>query len=151
MPNLFGWIGNPAPLSIDYPTWVAFQLTLTSLVAGLTLSGAGITLLVYVIAARRRRIVAPGDVFLPYRPLWALMVAPVMGVTVAILCFAQLNPIVDSITSKAGISAEAFAVTTILSAVIAYVLIVLMPGLTPARFRYRPAWYLYRSKTRSHD
>lgn len=150
MPNLFGWIGNPAPLSIDYPTWVAFQLTLTSLVVGLTLSGVGIILLAYVIAAKRRRIVAPGDVFLPYRPLGALMVAPVMGLAVAILCFAQLNPIVDSIT-KAAISAEAFAVTTILSAVIAYVLIVLMKGLTPARFRYRPAWYLYRSKTRSHD
>lgn len=151
MGNLFEWLNNPDTLTIDYQTWERFQINLSLIVVGSILATVAVILLCYAVSARKLKILAPEDIFSRYRPLRWLFLAIAGGVAAATMCAVQLSAIVDRVPTIATVSIEVFFLTSILGAIGAYALIVLVRPLTPARFRYRPAWFLHSRKAATRE
>ena len=146
MGNFFEWLNNPDTVTIDYRTWERFQINLSLIVVGAVAATVMAILVCYAIHARRLKILAPGDIFRRYTPLRWLFLAIAGGIMAAILCAVQLSAIVSGLSTLAAISIEAFFLTSMVAALAAYALLVIVGPLTPARFRYRPAWYLHSGR-----
>ncbi|MBT9333147.1 hypothetical protein [Paracidobacterium acidisoli] len=142
MGHLFDWLKSPGGL-IDYLVWHHFQENLSGIVLLTVILTLAAILLAYAIAARSLRIELPGDVFRSYTPLYWLLLSVAAGLIDAILCISQLSFLV-SLGTKVDIALEVFFITAGTSALLAYLLILFVQPLTPARFRYRPASFLYR-------
>ena len=145
MEHLFDWLKNPGGL-IDYVIWRQFQQNLSGIVE-LTVILAVVAILIgYAVSARTLRIQTPGDVFKSYTPMYWLLLSFAAGLVAGIVCYNQLSFLIR-FGDKISISLEVFFITAAASALLAYLLILLAPGLTPKRFKYRPAAFLHRGKS----
>ena len=120
----------------------------TMVVVTVVLSVVAIAL-VYNWAAFRKKVVTPGDLFAPYKPMYWLLLCAVAGLIAAVISAMQYEPILGTEgttgTGEFAVAVQIGLYTTILVLGLAY-LTVLLPALTPAKFRYRPRWLFVKAR-----
>ncbi len=143
---LLFWMDNPPDPDIEFLRWQGFREVMANWVLGAVLVATAIILCCYIIHVSRRMIRTASDLFAAYTPMYWLCLAILPGIVV----FAIYARDYSKIFSGSPISYMSGAVvvalwTTFLTLFVAY-LLMLLPGVTPAKFRYRPYWLFYRSK-----
>ena len=143
---LLFWMDNPPDPDIEFLRWQAFREVMANWVLGAVLVATAIILLCYFIHASRRKIRSASDLFAAYTPMYWLWLAVLPGIVVFLIYWLDYSKIFhDSPISYMSGAVVVSLWTTFLTLVVSY-LLMLMPGVTPAKFRYRPYWLLYRSK-----
>lgn len=141
---LLFWMGPPGP--IDYVTWNGFRDMVAGWVVGLLLLTTAAIVGLYMWSVRRKKIHTPDDLFKPYTPMRWLWLALVPVVVVFIVYAVEYR----KLFSGARVSYMSGAVAVglwagFLTFLLAY-LLMLIPQITPDKFRYRPLWLFYRKK-----
>jgi hypothetical protein len=127
-------------------SWAGFLDLMAAMTALVILVTVVITILCYASAARRRKVYFLDDLFASYTPMrWILLAIPAALVAGG-LCFWQYEGALDSTEGRWGVALQIALLNGVLSAMIAYLFIVLVPRFTPAKFRYRPAPYLHKKR-----
>jgi heme/copper-type cytochrome/quinol oxidase subunit 2 len=140
--SLLFWLRRPPDTDSDKMTLTTWNNFLEFIAARLVLLVAGLivlTLIAYVLHARRRRVVYPGDYFRAYTPLrWPPLMALIPSVILFLLYLFEyhrafpltaVSPLGGAIT----VAAAGWIATWGLSR-----LLVMLPAVTPRVFRYRP-------------
>lgn len=158
MDIIFFWISMPDPT--DYyrilgKDWDKYISDMASVTLVIILIAALIIVGLYAYFARQRRIQSPMDLFRPYNCMWWLLLSFPAGVGAAIeagLAFPASNPTqyaIDNNIAQTSRFQEALGTcikmgleTTLLCFVIA-ALLILIPGITPPAFKYRPHEWLF--------
>lgn len=141
---LLFWMGPPGP--IDYVTWNGFRDMVAGWVVGLLLLTTAAIVGLYMWSVRRKKIHTPDDLFKPYTPMRWLWLAFFPVVVVFIVYVVEYR----KLFSGARVSYMSGAVAVglwagFLTFLLAY-LLMLIPQITPAKFRYRPLWLFYHKK-----
>lgn len=139
---IFSWLS--APESVAQEDWSNFldNYSIFFLIM-LLLSVVGIVL-GYRKSAKGLKVFRPEDVFCSYTPMRWLLLAVAGGIVAALVAAFQFNSALRTVDGIAGFASWTFALTAAISALVAYLLIVFVGGLTPAKFSYRPAPYRYK-------
>lgn len=140
------WMIYPRDPNIDYAVWAGFCDAMASWVMMGSVLTTGVIVGLYIWSARRKKIRTPQDLFAPYTPMYWLGLVLVPAVVVFIVYAIEYR----SLFSGAAISYMAGAVpvgveTGILTFLLSYPLM-WIPGITPAKYRYRPLWLFCRKK-----
>ncbi len=131
-------MNHPPDPDIEFLHWQAFRKMMANWVLGAVLIAIAVILCCYSIHAARRKIRTASDLFAAYTPMYWLWLAVLPGVAV-FLAYRHEYP---KIFAESPISYLSGAVvvgllTTFLTFLVSY-LLMLIPGVTPAKFRYRP-------------
>ncbi len=151
MGQLLFWMNNPPAPGIPLPDWHQFRSSMAGLIIACVLLTVIVIVTTYAIHARRKRIRRPADLFAAYTPMWWLAWSLLPGIAVFGL---YIKFYYDTFPPQAKAFAMGGATqvglwTVVLTFTIAYLLI-LFPGLTPGKFRYRPLpTFLHRWRMRS--
>lgn len=142
---LLFWMSFPGS-DIDYVTWNEFRDMMAGWVMVCLLLTTAAIVGLYWNSARRKKIHTPADLFKPYTPMRWLWLAFVPVVLVFIVYAVEYR----KLFSGAQVSYMSGAVAVglwagFLTLLLAY-LLMLIPQITPAKFRYRPLWLFYRKK-----
>jgi len=101
-------------------------------------------------SAFRKRISTPGDLFAPYTPMYWLLLCILSGLTAGVISAVEYDAILGTEgTTGAGkfvVSTEIFGGTLLSVCLLAWLCILLMPFLTPSKFRYRPLWLFVKRR-----
>ena len=147
MQFLFFWMLSPYDSAVsqtDWDTYLNFMAWITILIVLVTVADV---VGLYAYSARRRKIRAPADLFRTYRCMWWLLLsipaAIGAGVTAA-LNFSRYcgDDASGTVPASISIGVETFLVSFILG-----YLIILIPGITPAIFKYRPKEWIFHPKS----
>jgi len=153
--DIFFWIPMPPPPSgyilqtKDWDTYldkVALATVVILLITVLSIVG------LYAYFARRRRILSPANLFQPYDcMLWLLLSLPagfIAGI-IAGLTDLPLTPLSDSVQARVCTGMELIptaiqiGLATALPCFVVAALLILIPGITPPAFKYRPQEWLF--------
>jgi len=137
------WLEKPSEEIAD-TSWESFLNTMGIVVALAILVIVIATLVCYQLLARQRKIHSLGDVFAPFTPLYSLFLSVAAGLIVALAASSQYASALDTTQGEMGVLLKLAIASVLFSAALAYLLIVVVPWLTPDKFRYRPAPYLHR-------
>ncbi|HXJ40884.1 MAG TPA: hypothetical protein VNH18_16505 [Bryobacteraceae bacterium] len=140
--SLLFWLRRPPdtdPEKMTLTMWNNFLEHIAALLVILVAVFVVITLVAYVLHARKRRVVYPGDYFRAYTPLrWPLLIALIPTVGLLWRYYVEygrafpataVSPLGGAIT----VAAAGWLATWGLSR-----LLVMLPAVTPRVFRYRP-------------
>ena len=147
MQFLFFWMLAPVDASItekdwgnylNYMGWVAIAIVF----AAVALIGGA-----YSYAARRRRIHTASDLFRGYGCRWWVLLAVPAGIGAGIAAWLSFPVYCGETATGVGLPTVSIGgVTVLLSLVIGYA-IILLPGVTPRAFKYRPRELPFSPKT----
>ena len=146
MQFIFFWMLSPFDSSVsqtDWDTYLDFMAWITILIVLVTIAAiVGL----YSFSARRRRIRTPKDLFQTYRCMWWLLLsipAAVGAGIAAALNFAKYcgEEATGAVPASISIGVESFLLCFILGYVI-----ILIPGITPPAFKYRPREWIFHPK-----
>ncbi|MCL5097180.1 MAG: hypothetical protein M1608_06590 [Candidatus Omnitrophica bacterium] len=149
MQIMFFWMLSPYDSAVsqtDWDTYLNFMAWVTVLVVLVTVAAiVGL----YALSARRRRIRTPADLFRSYGCMWWTLLsipAGIAGGIVAALNFASYcgEEATGTVPASISIGVETF----LLCFVLGY-LIILIPGITPPAFKYRPKEWIFHRKVTS--
>jgi hypothetical protein len=143
MGRFFFFLDKPELIPDDM--WATFLDGMAAMAAFVVLATVGVTILSYVIAARRRKVHVPDDLFAPFTPMYSLLWAIAGALAAGVLCFTQYLPALDSSEGRFGVTAQIALVTGALCALISYLLIAFAP-ITPKKYAYRPASFLHKRR-----
>jgi hypothetical protein len=138
MDKIFFWMNAPDSL-IAETDWSKFLSEMVAVTMVAIMFFVTLSVFLYWRSARAQKIYSPEDVFRSYTPMRWITLAVPAGVIVSGICIVQyLEPTRHAI----DIFSEAMqmgGLTTVFTAVVAYLFIAFMPGITPAKFVYRAA------------
>lgn len=147
MGSMFFWRQNPPGTGqISVEKWTQFLDSMASI--SLLIIAVTVLIIVagYSYSAANRKVRQPEDVFATYTPMFWLFVALLAALAAGGICWWQYG---DALGENApGVEAFAFEIalwTGLWSFLLAYA-VMLVPGVTPQKFRYRPRWLFYRHK-----
>jgi hypothetical protein len=144
MDNFFFWLVDNPPGGVKTGPWEDYLSTMAVYaILFIALVGAAVVLL-YVISANRRKIHRPDDCFAPYTPMRWLWLELLVFAGVATLAYFNYEDLKSS-EAQINISMELAGYTFLLGLILTY-FVILIPGITPLKFRYRPLWFLYAGK-----
>jgi hypothetical protein len=146
MGSMLSWMGKPNVLIPD-DVWDGFLNNVAPLFYAIVLATILLTLAIYHFSAKRRRVSSVNDVFATFTPMFWILLAIPGGILACVLCI--VNYPVEFALGGRSFCLEMLFLGCLLIALVSYLLIVFVPALTPAKFRYRPAAYLHRRKTAS--
>jgi hypothetical protein len=142
---MFFWLQDPLDISIAQKDWTSFlDLMAASTLLIIIVSIFAIDSL-YSWSAVKRKVHHPDDLFAPYTPMRWLLLSVVAGLIAAGVCLVQYW---DRFPNAVGSVPAATSIgfwTLFWSLLIGYI-IILVPGSTPPKFRYRPLWLFYRNR-----
>ncbi|HLK63014.1 MAG TPA: hypothetical protein VKU19_06220 [Bryobacteraceae bacterium] len=148
MGRLLFWMSKPDS-GVPDSSWVGFLDLMAAMTALVTLVTVVITILCYSSAAGRRKVYVLDDLFASYTPMrWILLAIPA-ALLAGGLCFWRYEGALDSTEGRGGVALQIILLNGMVSAMIAYLLIILVHRFTPAKFRYRPAPYLHKRRVGS--
>ena len=147
---LFFWLSDlpdQSASSMTVTTWDAF---VDSIIAQATIFIAifvVIAVVGYTIQARRRRIIYPDQYFKSFTPLrWPLWIS----LTPAALVLWRFVEDYHSAFPSTTVSPIALALkTSLMTFFLTWLvsrLLVMFPGITPKKFRYRPLWFIPKAR-----
>lgn len=122
---------------IPYERWAQFADRLGAFALLLFLCGTLAIVLLYAVHAHRLRVRRPGDLFLPYAPLRWLWLSLVPGAAAGLLLSLEYVAQFPGRASPLGGALRASAFVSLATLLLSYT-VACLPGVTPARFRYRP-------------
>lgn len=135
---------DPDGARMAYSAWTAF----VDSIAGWLLTAVAITvatiLVAYIVHARRRRVHTPNDLFTSFTPMKWLFLSVVPALIVGYrfdTLFTTTFPL--TVFSPTLSALEVGVWTGFLTFVLGH-LCILLPGVTPSRYRYRPLWFVMR-------
>ena len=141
MGRMLTWMSKP-DTAIPDNSWAGFLDYMAAASILLIVVAVVVTILCYTASAKRRKIFAVDHLFAPYTPMnWILMAIPAAFVAGSI-CLWQYDAALETTEGRWGIALQLTILTGALSALLSYLLIILIPSFTPAKFRYRPAPFL---------
>ena len=143
------WMRNPTHQDMDYANWVSFREVVAWWVVVVWGVATAIIVGLYILWARSRKIRTPSSLFLPYAPLQTLWLAIIPAVVLFFVCRGLHDEIV-------GLSWHALAMGPAVKCALwgGFLVLVssyafmLMPGVTPAIYRYRPIAWMLRGRVR---
>jgi hypothetical protein len=141
---LLFWRVYPPDPNIDYIRWTGFCEAMAGwMVMGVLLATA-LIIGCYWLHAQRKKIRQPEDVFAPYTPmrwLWLACLPSIALFGIYANEYEKLfrNATMPFMTGAVGVGLEAGFLTFILAYLLMWI-----PGITPAKYRYRPRWLIYR-------
>lgn len=122
---------------IPYERWAQFSDRVGAWALCLFLVGAAAVVLLYAVHARRLRVRRPADLFRPFSPLRWLWLALVPGAASGLLLAGEYVSQFPGAASPLGGALRVGLAVTAATLLCAYGAACL-PGVTPAKFRYRP-------------
>jgi hypothetical protein len=122
---------------IPYERWVQFADGALGWALLLFCVGAFTVVLAYAVHARRLRVRRPSDVFRPYAPLRWLWLALVPGAASGLLMASEYVAQFPGAASPLPAALRIGAAVSLATLLVSYG-VACLPGVTPARFRYRP-------------
>ena len=146
MEYMFFWMLSPFDPAVSQTEWdnyLNYMAWITILIVVVTVVDIAA---LYAYSARKRRIRTPADLFAPYtcmRWLWLSIPAAIGGGVTAFLNFATYCG--EEATGVVPASISMGVETFLLCFVFGY-LIILIPGITPPAFKYRPREWIFRPK-----
>lgn len=145
------WLGLPPDPTIPYRQWLGFKDMIAGWILGAVILISVVILMFYWRSARRLKISndRPLELFQPYRPLLWLWLSGIPIMLIGILfCYYYTDYFGASvIVIGYGIVAGLWA--GLLTFMLSYTLLTLpVLGITPAKFKYRPLWLVYRHRGR---
>jgi hypothetical protein len=142
------WISTPPDPAIPFMLWRGFRQDILGWISGISLVSVALILLLYVLWCRRIVIRTPLDPFAPFTPARWLFLSFASGLAVGIAYAVSYSlAFRNALISPAGGAMAAFALATLVTYVIAQLLI-WIPGITPRKLIYHPRW-LWRRLRRS--
>ena len=147
MGRMFFWMREaPDQTHIVTQTWNAFLDSMAGTSVGLIVVVTFLIVMLYTGSARRRRVHVPNDLFAAYTPMYWLLLAVLAAITAGCVCAWQYHDLLPAeSTGQLDTSLYIGIWTGLWTFVLGY-LAILTPGITPAKFRYRPLWLFYRNK-----
>lgn len=144
------WMVYPLDENIDYDQWSGFCEEMAGVVVGVWLVMTALIIGGYWWTARQEKILVPSDVFRPYTPMRWLWWAVAAGVMVSLFYAYQYQTrFTDTTVSFMADAPWVGLWTTLWTFLLAY-LLMWLPGITPAKYRYRPRWLRYRKRGAWH-
>ena len=148
---LLFWLSRPPDtdaVNMPYTAWNNFLDGIAGLMMILVIAVVAVTVAGYALHAHRLRIVHPRDYFRSYSPLrWPIFLAFLPALILLwryIVEYKRFFPgtLVSPIGGAVSVAIAGWLVTWVASRVI-----VMLPFITPAKFRYRPlAWFVSRGR-----
>ncbi len=144
---VYFWMGVPPDRdNIPLIRWLAFRDELAAVTLVVLALMVTLALLWYRSAALRKKLRTPADVFGPYTPMIRLLITLVAGVVLAAYYGVRYDQeFHGAVVSWVQGSFSVGVWTALWTLFIAYILICL-PGITPAKFKYRPYGLLFKHK-----
>lgn len=147
MQLLFFWMLAPVDASITETDWANYLTYMAWITIAIVLGAAVLIGGAYAFSARRKRIRAAADLFQTYRCTWWLLLAIPAGIGAALTAWLAFAGYCGDAATGAGLPAVSIGgETTFLSFAIGYA-IILVPGVTPRAFKYRPRELFLGPKT----
>jgi hypothetical protein len=140
MRQIFFWMEEPPdPANIVLEDWDRFLELMARATSLVVLSLVIIIVFaVYFPRAHGRRIHAETDLFEPYTPMHCLWLSLIGGLTVGGMCAWRYSDYLGGDAGGLPGVVVQMGVSAALSIVIISVACFVVPGITPARFKYRP-------------
>jgi len=145
MDNFFFWLVDNPPSNVTNGPWEEYLNAMALYAVVLIGATAAAVALLYWISANRRKIHRPEDCFAPYTPIQWLWLELVVFAGVGGLAALYYADYLKNTEAMINVVLELAGWSFFVGLVITYGLI-LIPGITPAKFRYRPIWFLYAGK-----
>ena len=147
MGKMFFWMTEaPDQANIVAQTWSGFLDSMAVLSLGIV---AGFTLLIvlgYVGSVKGRKVRTPNDLFSAYTPMYWLLLALLGGIAAACVCAWRYHDLLPPESAGQFSTSAYVGLWTAAWAFLLGYLIVLIPGITPPKFRYRPLWLFYHGR-----
>jgi|GEM_PF-1208141 len=135
---------DPDGSRMSYSAWKAFIDSMSGWLLAAVLLGTATIVMAYAIHARSRRIHAPQDLFASFVPLNWLFLSVIPAIVLGYRYYSLFETTFPLTAFRPTLTAlEVAAWTCLLTFVLSH-LIVMLPGITPSRYRYRPLWFVMR-------
>ena len=145
MGRFFFWMVDPPSPQILAESWANYLDLVAAVSISLILITVVFTTWMYWISARHRRVHEPSDLFAPYTPMrWLLLALVPLAVCAGVAAW-KYQDMLNSGEGEASIAMQVALWSGLLTFLLAYAAM-LLPHITPAKFRYRPLWLFYRHK-----
>lgn len=144
MSRIFFWMQVPPDGNILGENWDQYLNTMAAIYLLVVLLAVVATVLIYRAAAASKKIHVPDDVFAPYTPIYWLCLSVPAGIAMAIICVWTYGKTFGEQAGGMEYTAATLGWWTFLTCLVLGYLGILIPGITPAKFRYRPLWLLCR-------
>jgi heme/copper-type cytochrome/quinol oxidase subunit 2 len=135
------------PNNMTYTAWTAFLDSIAAQMLICIVVFVIISVVGYAVHARRLRITYPDQYFATFTPLrWPWLVALTPAVIILwrfVADYRTTFPVTSVSPLMAALQASVF--TLFLSWLVAR-LLVMLPGITPRKFRYRPLWFVPKAR-----
>jgi hypothetical protein len=138
MHRLLFWMSEPYDHQVAQVDWERYVDSMSWMCFLLVLLALAVMLLGYEASARRRKIQRPADLFAPYTPLLWLLVAAPAGIAAGVIAAVSYEAHLGEQATGALPVGMQFAILTLAAALSFGYAAMLAPGITPAKFRYRP-------------
>jgi Zn-dependent protease with chaperone function len=140
--NLLFWISRPPDTDPEHMTltmWNSFRDSIGGILALWVLIGVIIAVIGYALHVRRRRITHPTHYFASYTPLrWPWLIAVLPAVIIAWQYYVEYKRLFPAtLLSPVGGAVAAAFEAWLLSWLISRI-VVMLAGITPRKFRFRP-------------
>jgi hypothetical protein len=145
MGGFFFWMGDPPVqdiLALSWTNYVNSMGAIALMVTGTTILAIGG---LYFLTASRRKVFEPADLFAPYTPMYWLLLSILPVLAVGGVAGWTYEDALNSSVGQASTSLQMGLWSGLVTLAFSYALM-LFPGITPAKFRYRPWWLFYRNK-----
>jgi cobalamin synthase len=144
---LLFWMVFPDDQTLPMDQWYGFCNTMAGWVVICFLLATAVIIGLYTWTAHRKKIRRPRDLFAHYTPLHWLWLTWVPALIVFIVYAMEYQRLFrDAIVSYMAGAVWIGLETALLTFVLAYLLIMWIPRITPAKYRYRPRWMLYNRR-----
>ncbi|MEK7752161.1 MAG: hypothetical protein AAB654_09620 [Acidobacteriota bacterium] len=146
MNRIFFWMHDPPDGNILGEDWEQYLNSMAASYILVVLLAVLATVLIYRAAAARKKIHAPPDVFAPYTPIYWLCLSVPAGIVMAMICIWTYGEKFGDQAGGLTYTATTLALWTFLGCLLLGYLGILIPGITPPKFRYRPLWPFCRKR-----
>jgi len=146
MGRIFFWMQNPPDGNILGVKWAEYLDSMAVSYILVVLLTVGAMVVIYRAAAAAKQIHVPDDVFAPYTPIYWLCLSAPASIVVAIICVWTYGEAFGERASGLTSTAASLGFWTFLTTVLLGYVGILIPGITPRKFRYRPLWLFYRKR-----
>jgi hypothetical protein len=134
---------DPPDQSIDILRWDEFLNEISSIVFFNIIFISAIIVVVYSIWSRLIKLDKPEKVFATYYPMYSLFIVVLIPIILILLIANRYKEYFGKAISSIGVGFGTALWAMLLSFIISYIVIIFI---TPAKFKYRPLWFLYKNK-----